>query len=132
MPSKSKKATAKIRPLSPVTAQNGGENVVEQPFQATTEMGVPLAPDHLYEVSDGLFQSLQQIQAQIAQLNNLIGEKAHAAALALGAKPDSQIMLSKDMKFLAVYNRTSIEKANREAIEAAQNEIPVAGTEPAE
>ena len=131
MPSKSKTA-GKIRPISPVTAKNKGENVVEQPSQATTEMGVPIAPDQLFEVSEGLYASLFSLKVQIEQLQNLIGEKAHAAAMALGAKGDSQIVLSNDMRFLAVYEKASIERANKEAIEKAMKEAPVDGVEPKE
>lgn len=132
MPSKSKKGAGKIRPISPVTADNIDPNVVGESVQATTEMGVPIAPDQLFEVSESLYASFFSLKVKIDEMNRLIGEKAHAAAMALGAKGDSQIVLSNDMRFLAVYDKASIDKANREAIANAQKEMPVATEAPVE
>lgn len=119
---KKKMGTVRKMPAPQPPANDG--NMPEQ-MQVTTNMGVPIAPDQLFEVNKGLFASLQEIVKQMGLLQQEINSKANAAALALGAEPGAHIILSQDMKYIAVYNQDSIDRANKEAFEKAKADLPV-------
>jgi len=100
------------------------QNVADQ-INATTEMGVPLAPDRLFEVNANLQEDFASIKRQIQMLQELLSSKVRTAGLTLGVKADSQIVLSPDLKYIAEYSAVSIKKANSIGSAAQENKMNV-------
>jgi hypothetical protein len=121
MPDKRKKRGTVV-PGAPTANGAPSGNQPSNNLQATTSMGVPIAPDNLIEVTPGLFEKLRALVQQRDLINAQIRDTAHSAALILGATSTDHVVLSADMRYIAVYHQASIEKADAEAAASAAAE----------